>query len=73
MAGGSCPAAERMRPAGFVLKARELLLSEPSLVNRKSELMRYVFGARGTPDFRTPNDEVEVLLAPIKADAIRLQ
>jgi hypothetical protein len=60
-----------MRSADFVLKARDLLLSEPSLAVRKPELKQRVFGDPGTPGFRTPNDEIEVLLALIKAGAIR--
>jgi hypothetical protein len=71
VAGGSCPAAERMRSAGFVLKAKELLLLEPSLARRKPELRQRVFGLPGSPDFRTPNDEIEVLLALIDEGAIR--
>lgn len=72
VAGGGCPAAEGKRSANFVLKARELLLSEPSLGNRKPDLKRRVFGVKGSPGFRTPNDEIEVLLALIQDGAVRL-
>lgn len=72
VAGGSCPAAEGMRSASFVLQARASLLSEPALANQKRELIRRVFGEKGMLGYRTPNDEVEVLLSLMKTRVVRL-
>lgn len=72
MAGGSCPAAEGKRSANFVLMARELLLSEPSLAARKPDLKQRVFGSKGTPGFRTPNHEIEVLLALVAVGVVQI-
>jgi hypothetical protein len=72
VARGNCPAAEGKRSADFVLMARELLLSEPSLASRKLDLRGRVFGVRGAPGFRTPNHEIEVLLALIHVGAVQI-
>jgi hypothetical protein len=60
---GSCPAAESSSSAAYTLAALERLLADSSLADNKSELKRLVFGDQGTDGYRTPNDEVEVLLA----------
>jgi hypothetical protein len=72
VAGGCCPAAEGKRSADFVLTARELLLSEPSLAGRKQDLKRRVFGLPSAPGFRKPNQEIEVLLALMQAGAVQI-
>ena len=70
---GCCPKAEESSSAAYTLKALDVLRSDPSLARDKKELKRMVFGSPNTPEYRTPNDEVEVLLALWEADAIELQ
>jgi hypothetical protein len=72
VAGSGCPAAEGKRSADFVLTALKLLLSEPSLAGRKRDLKRRVFGLPSAPDYRKPNQEIEVLLALIQAGAVQI-
>lgn len=60
---GCSPAAEDSNSAAFTLAALERLLADPSLADNKRELKRLVFGEEGAEGYRTPNDEVEVLLA----------
>jgi hypothetical protein len=67
---GCCPAAEKSGSAVYTLRALDLLLSDPSLASNKRELKRLVFGEPGDEEYRTPNDEVEVLLALWGAGAI---
>ncbi|WP_230027388.1 hypothetical protein [Massilia sp. Bi118] len=72
VAGGGCPAAEGKRSADFALTARELLMSDPSLITRQLDLKRRVFGLPSAPDFRKPNQEVEVLLTLIQVGAVQI-
>jgi hypothetical protein len=67
---GCCPAAEASSSAAYTLKAFELMVADQSLAANKAELKRRVFGEPGSPEFRKPNDEVEVLLALWDAKAI---
>ena len=67
---GCCPAAEKSRSASYPLRALEQLLVDPSLASNKPKLKRHVFGEPGYDGYRTPNDEIEVLLALWEADAI---
>ncbi|HEY1188719.1 MAG TPA: hypothetical protein VGE74_13780 [Gemmata sp.] len=60
---GCCPSAESSSSAAFALAALDRLLADPSLAEDKRELKRLVFGEEGAEGYRTPNDEVEVLLA----------
>jgi hypothetical protein len=60
---GRCPASEGSSSAAYTLRALSLLLADPSLATNKGDLKRKVFGEPGAPAYRTPNDEVEVLLA----------
>lgn len=53
----------RRRSGEFVLEALDFLRSDPSYAWRKRDLKDRVFGERGSENYRTPNDEVEVLLA----------
>jgi hypothetical protein len=55
-----------------VLAARELLLSEPELIGQKHDLKRRVFGSPKAPDFRKPNQEIEVLLALLQTGAVQI-
>jgi hypothetical protein len=73
VAAASCPAAEGKRSADFVLSAREMLLSDQTLANRKQDLKRRVFGLQGNPDYRSPNHEIEVLLLLIGVGALQIQ
>jgi hypothetical protein len=52
------------------MRALERLQHQPSLALDKRELKRGVFGARGSATYRTPNQEVEVLLALMKLGAL---
>jgi hypothetical protein len=72
VAGGGCPAAEGKRSADFVLTAKKLLSSDPSLADRKLDLKRRVFGLPSAPDFRKPNQEIEVLLTLIQTGAVQI-
>jgi hypothetical protein len=65
---GCCPDAEGSSSAAFTLAALERLAADPSLAENKRELKRLVFGEEGTDGYRTPNDEVEVLLALWESD-----
>jgi hypothetical protein len=65
---GCCPAAEDSSSAAFTLVALECFLADPWLAQNKGELKRLVFGEEGTEAYRTPNDEVEVLLALWESD-----
>jgi hypothetical protein len=67
---GCCPAAEESSSAAYTLTAFELLRADPSLAANKGKLKRRVFGEKGAEGYRTPNDEVEVLLALRKADTL---
>lgn len=73
VAAASCPAAEGKRSAHFVLSAKEMLLSDQMLANRKQDLKRRVFGLQGDPDYRSPNHEIEVLLVLIEVGAVQIQ
>lgn len=67
---GGSPASESRSSAAYTLKALDLLLADPSLAENKRELKRRVFGEPGTSEYRTPNDEVEVLLTLWESGAI---
>ena len=67
---GCCPAAEHSSSAVYTLKALDLLRTDPALAANKKDLKRLVFGEPGTPEYRTPNDEIEVLLALWGAGAV---
>jgi hypothetical protein len=67
---GSCPDAVGRRSAAITLRALERLRHQPSLGADKRELKQLVFGAPGSASYRTPNYEVEVLLALIKLGAL---
>lgn len=67
---GSCPSALGRRSAEITMRALERLQHHPSLVLDKRELKRRVFGARDSESYRTPNQEIEVLLALIKWGAL---
>ena len=73
VAAGCCPEAEGSSSAAYALRAVDLLRANPALAADKGELKRSVFGERGAPEYRTPNDEVDVLLALWAADAIEPQ
>jgi hypothetical protein len=70
---GGCPAAAGKRSAAFTLNALERIRRDPSLVHDKRELKRRVFGEVGTPGYRTPNGEVEVLVSLLKSGDIKLR
>ena len=72
VASGGCPAAQGKLSADVVLTALKLLLSEPSLAGRKRDLKRSVFGLPSAPDYRQPNQEIEVPLALIQVGAIQV-
>lgn len=59
---GSCETAVTKRSAQFTLRALELISEDRSLLMDKRELKRVVFGSPGFPRYRSPNDEIEVLL-----------
>jgi hypothetical protein len=60
---GCCPTAEGSASADFALAALDRLDSDPSLAENKRELKRLVFGEKGEEAYRTPNGEIEVVLA----------
>lgn len=69
---GSCPASERSSSALYALKARDLLIADPQLLVNKQELVRRIFGAKAAPEYRRPNQEVDVLLALVARGVISL-
>ena len=69
---GCCEAAEGSSSAAYTLQAFDLLVTHPSLAANKAQLKRRVFGEKGAEGYRTPNDEVEVLLALWEAGEIAL-
>ena len=62
VAAGCCPESEGKNSARLTLDALSQLRTTPSLSTNKPELKRRVFGEKGMPGYRTPNDEVEVIL-----------
>jgi hypothetical protein len=70
---GSCPNALGRRSAEITMRALERLQHHSSLALDKRELKRRVFGARGSVSYRTPNQEVEVLLALMKLGALAVE
>ena len=67
---GSCEASDRTRSGEFTLRALELIREDRSLLVDKRELKRRVFGSPGSPGYRTPNHEVEVLLGLWQAELL---
>ena len=63
IAAGSSPPATDRQSAKFAREALNVLRREPELAEDKAALKRRVFGMRGEEGFRTPNGEVEVVLA----------
>lgn len=62
VAAGCCPESEGKKSARLVLNVLYELRMTPTLSTNKAELKRRVFGKKGMPGYRTPNDEVEVIL-----------
>ncbi len=67
---GGCPKAETSSSAAYAIRGLRQLLKEPWLARNRRALKSRVFGDRGDPDHRTPNGEMEVLLALWKAGAM---
>lgn len=63
VAAGSAPMAVERESARYAREVLTVLRREPALAADKPELKRRVFGQRGEDGYRTPNDEVEVVLA----------
>ncbi len=70
---GCSPASEKSSSAVFALKGLECLIANPSLATNKAVLKRMVFGEKGKPGYRTPNHEIEVLLALWEAGAFNTE
>jgi hypothetical protein len=68
--GGSAPESLNRESARYAREVLESLREEPTLAANKAELKRRVFGSPGAEGYRTPNDEVEVLLALWEAGLI---
>lgn len=67
---GSCPSALGLRSAEITMRALERVQHQASLALDKRELKRRVFGPPSSASYRTPNQEVEVLLALMKLGAL---
>lgn len=62
VAAGCCPESDGKNSARLALNILNQLRTTPSLSTNKAELKRRVFGEKGMPGYRKPNDEVEVIL-----------
>ncbi len=68
-----CSASEKSSSGAYVIKALTQLIADKSLATDKQKLKHSIFGIKGTSEYRTPNDEVEVLLALWNAGEIQEQ
>ena len=70
VSAGCCPDSVGSRSANFALEAYTLLCADPSLASDKKKLKQQVFGTKDDEGYRTPREEVEVLLALWSAGAL---